>query len=245
MAVGSPSQRGCYLKECVIPCSIFWPAQGAFIRAAGRERDSALESSRRFPQHLGLKEALTVHLAKCFLRDVKIWFSQTGGVWKALRARWRTITDTAGAVLGGSPRSSGDFWGPGKYFSLCRDGYKPQSQGDLPPGGINFLKPFGFDSKHATFAPPSLREAQALQLSSLPKRDMTHIEPPERGRESAQWGTGGSGLQPGGTTCGYSLPWRSPELGTPGGAAASRPLGSSPAPGDVIGGAEASLPRYV
>lgn len=111
MAVGSPSQLGCYLKECIIPCSIFWPAQGAFIRAAGRERDSALESSRRFPQHLGLKEVLTVHLAKCFPRDVKIRLSQTGGVWKALRARWRTVTDTAGAVLGGVTTVLGGFLG--------------------------------------------------------------------------------------------------------------------------------------
>lgn len=40
--MASSSQLGCYLKDCIIPCCIFWPAQGAFISAAGREREEEI-----------------------------------------------------------------------------------------------------------------------------------------------------------------------------------------------------------
>ena len=154
MFTASSSQLGCYLKECIIPCYIFWPPQGAFIGAAGRERerDGALESSRGFPQHLCLKKPLNAHLAKCFLWDVKIYVNQTKGVWNVLRACWCTVTNSAVAiwegVTAGAPQSSakalwssGVFWGPGVHLNLCRGRDKPQTQGGFSPRGDKPYKP--------------------------------------------------------------------------------------------------------
>lgn len=183
MFMASSSQLGCYLKECIIPCCIFWPAQGAFIRAAGRERDSALESSRGFPQHLGLKEPLTVHLAKCFLWAVKICISQTKGVWNVLRARWCTMTNRAVAmregVTAGAPQSCARtpwsyFWGPGVYLSRCGGGDKPQTQSGFSPRGTNLSNPAGFGSKQATFC-YSISQRRAGPLAFFSSKVCDHI----------------------------------------------------------------------
>jgi len=64
--LGSLRQLGCYLKECITPCSILWSAQGAFIRTAGRERHWALERSCSFPRPSRLERAFDCASCKMF-----------------------------------------------------------------------------------------------------------------------------------------------------------------------------------
>lgn len=178
MFVASSSQPGCYLKDCIIPCCIFWPAQGAFISAAGRERerDSALESSRGFPQHLSLKEPL------CILQNVFSELSkyasvkpeESGMCYVCVGALWPTelepwwgchsrgsLNPSEDAVLHGACTSSGST-------------STPQTQGGFSPGVTNVLNPLRFASKWH-FATPSLTEGQVPWFSSLPHRK----SPPE------------------------------------------------------------------
>lgn len=126
--VASSSQPGCYLKDCIIPCCIFWPAQGAFISRAGREREIAPWRAHTAFHNISAWKSLWL----CILQNVFSELSKYASVKPEesgmCYVHWCTATNRAGAMgrggTAGAPWtpvktswSMGDVWGPRKYLN--------------------------------------------------------------------------------------------------------------------------------